>query len=157
MKIIISPAKSLDFETKLPTSQFSIPDFLKESSLINDSLKKRSPNELKSMMKISEKLADLNWKRNNSFKLPFNKENARPSIFTFNGDVYSGLDAFSLSTEKISRSQDSVRILSGLYGVLRPLDLIQAYRLEMGTKLSVNGSSNLYDFWSEKITKKLNE
>ena len=84
MKIIISPAKSLDFETKLPTSQFSIPDFLKESSLINDSLKKRSPNELKSMMKISEKLADLNWKRNNSFKLPFNKENARPSIFTFN-------------------------------------------------------------------------
>ena len=109
------------------------------------------------MMKISEKLADLNWKRNNSFKLPFNKENARPSIFTFNGDVYSGLDAFSLSTEKISRSQDSVRILSGLYGVLRPLDLIQAYRLEMGTKLSVNGSSNLYDFWSEKITKKLNE
>ncbi len=157
MKIIISPAKSLDFETKLPTSQFSIPDFLKESSLINDSLKKRSPNELKSMMKISEKLADLNWKRNNSFTLPFNKENARPSIFTFNGDVYSGLDAFSLSTEKISRSQDSVRILSGLYGVLRPLDLIQAYRLEMGTKLSVNGSSNLYDFWSEKITKKLNE
>ena len=110
----------------MPTSQFSIPDFLKESSLINDSLKKRSPNELKSMMKISEKLADLNWKRNNSFKLPFNKENARPSIFTFNGDVYSGLDAFSLSTEKISRSQDSVRILSGLYGVLRPLDLIQA-------------------------------
>ncbi|MBU87243.1 MAG: hypothetical protein CMC53_04055 [Flavobacteriaceae bacterium] len=157
MKIIISPAKSLDFETKLPTSQFSIPNFLKESSLINESLKKRTPNELKSMMKISEKLADLNWKRNNSFKLPFNTENARPSIFTFNGDVYSGLDAFSLSSEKISRSQDSVRILSGLYGVLKPLDLIQAYRLEMGTKLSVNGSTNLYDFWSQKITKKLNE
>ncbi|SUZ58245.1 uncharacterized protein METZ01_LOCUS11099 [marine metagenome] len=157
MKIIISPAKSLDFEKELPTKGFSIPDFLSESKVINDSLKKRSPSELKSLMSISDKLADLNWNRNNSFKTPFNTDNARPSIFTFNGDVYNGLDAFTLSTEQIKNAQSSLRILSGLYGLLKPLDLIQAYRLEMGTKLNVNGSVNLYDFWKNKITHKLNE
>ena len=157
MKIIISPAKSLDFEKQLPTEEFSIPNFLSESKVINDSLKKRSPGELKSLMSISEKLADLNWNRNNSFKIPFNVDNARPSIFTFNGDVYNGLDAYSLSLDQIKNAQGSLRILSGLYGMLKPLDLIQAYRLEMGTKLNVNGSANLYDFWKNKITKKLNE
>ena len=157
MKIIISPAKSLDFETKLPTKKFSMPDFLEESKSINDSLKKRSPSDLKSLMSISDKLADLNWNRNNNFNTPFNPENARPSIFTFNGDVYSGLDAFTLNLEQILKSQESLRILSGLYGILKPLDLIQAYRLEMGTKLNVNGSNNLYDYWTDKITHKLNE
>ena len=157
MKIIISPAKSLDFEKQLPTEEFSIPNFLSESKVINDSLKKRSPGELKSLMSISEKLADLNWNRNNSFKIPFNVDNARPSIFTFSGDVYNGLDAYSLSLDQIKNAQGSLRILSGLYGMLKPLDLIQAYRLEMGTKLNVNGSANLYDFWKNKITKKLNE
>ena len=157
MKIIISPAKSLDFEKQLPTEEFSIPNFLSESKVINDSLKKRSPGELKSLMSISEKLADLNWNRNNSFKIPFNVDNARPSIFTFNGDVYNGIDAYSLSLDQIKNAQGSLRILSGLYGMLKPLDLIQAYRLEMGTKLNVNGSANLYDFWKNKITKKLNE
>ncbi len=157
MKIVISPAKSLDFETKLPTKKFSMPDFLDESKAINDSLKKRSPSDLKSLMSISDKLADLNWNRNNNFKTPFNPENARPSIFTFDGDVYSGIDAFTLNGEQILKSQDSLRILSGLYGVLKPLDLIQAYRLEMGTKLNVNGSDNLYDYWRDKITQKINE
>lgn len=157
MKIVISPAKSLDFETKLPTKKFSMPDFLDESKAINDSLKKRSPSDLKSLMSISDKLADLNWNRNNNFKTPFNPENARPSIFTFDGDVYSGIDAFTLSAEQILKSQDSLWILSGLYGVLKPLDLIQAYRLEMGTKLNVNGSDNLYDYWRDKITQKINE
>ena len=157
MKIIISPAKSLDFETKLPTKKFSMPDFLEESKSINDSLKKRSPSDLKSLMSISDKLADLNWNRNNNFNTPFNSENARPSIFTFNGDVYSGLDAFTLNLEQILKSQESLRILSGLYGILKPLDLIQAYRLEMGTKLNVNGSNNLYDYWTDKITHKLND
>jgi len=157
MKIIISPAKSLDFEKELPTKGFSIPDFLSESKVINDSLKKRSPGELKSLMNISDKLAELNWDRNNSFKIPFNADNARPSIFTFNGDVYNGLDSFSLSEDQIKIAQGSLRILSGLYGLLKPLDLIQAYRLEMGTKLNVNGSANLYDFWKNKITQKLNE
>ena len=157
MKIVISPAKSLDFETKLPTKKFSMPDFLDESKAINDSLKKRSPSDLKSLMSISDKLADLNWNRNNNFKTPFNPGNARPSIFTFDGDVYSGIDAFTLNAEQILKSQDSLWILSGLYGVLKPLDLIQAYRLEMGTKLNVNGSDNLYDYWRDKITQKINE
>lgn len=157
MKIVISPAKSLDFETKLPTKKFSMPDFLDESKAINDSLKKRSPSDLKSLMSISDKLADLNWNRNNNFKTPFNPENARPSIFTFDGDVYSGIDAFTLNPEQILKSQDSLWILSGLYGVLKPLDLIQAYRLEMGTKLNVNGSDNLYHYWRDKVTQKINE
>ena len=157
MKIVISPAKSLDFETKLPTKKFSMPDFLDESKAINDSLKKRSPSDLKSLMSISDKLADLNWNRNNNFKTPFNPGNARPSIFTFDGDVYSGIDAFTLNAEQILKSQDSLWILSGLYGVLKPLDLIQAYRLEMGTKLNVNGSDNLYDYWRDKITQKIND
>jgi len=108
-------------------------------------------------MSISEKLAELNWNRNNTFKTPFNIENARPSIFTFNGDVYSGLDAFSLSMDQLNQAQKSLRILSGLYGLLKPLDLIQPYRLEMGTKLNVEGSLNLYGFWKNKITNKLND
>jgi cytoplasmic iron level regulating protein YaaA (DUF328/UPF0246 family) len=157
MKIIISPAKSLDFKTELPTKNFSIPNFLSESKKINELLKKKSPSELKSLMSISEKLAELNWNRNNTFKTPFNIENARPSIFTFNGDVYSGLDAFSLSMDQLNQAQKSLRILSGLYGLLKPLDLIQPYRLEMGTKLNVEGSLNLYRFWRNKITNKLND
>jgi hypothetical protein len=157
MKIIISPAKSLDFKTELPTKNFSTPNFLSESKKINELLKKKSPSELKSLMSISEKLAELNWNRNNTFKTPFNIENARPSIFTFNGDVYSGLDAFSLSIDQLNQAQKSLRILSGLYGLLKPLDLIQPYRLEMGTKLNVEGSLNLYGFWKNKITNKLND
>jgi cytoplasmic iron level regulating protein YaaA (DUF328/UPF0246 family) len=157
MKIIISPAKSLDFKTELPIKNFSIPNFLSESKKINELLKKKSQSELKSLMSISEKLAELNWNRNNTFKTPFNIENARPSIFTFNGDVYSGLDAFSLSMDQLNQAQKSLRILSGLYGLLKPLDLIQPYRLEMGTKLNVEGSLNLYGFWKNKITNKLND
>lgn len=157
MKIIISPAKSLDFKTELPIKNFSIPNFLSDSKKINELLKKKSQSELKSLMSISEKLAELNWNRNNTFKTPFNIENARPSIFTFNGDVYSGLDAFSLSMDQLNQAQKSLRILSGLYGLLKPLDLIQPYRLEMGTKLNVEGSLNLYGFWRNKITNKLND
>ena len=157
MKIIISPAKSLDFKTELPIKNFSIPNFLSESKKINELLKKKSPSELKSLMSISEKLAELNWNRNNTFKTPFNIENARQSIFTFNGDVYSGLDAFSLSMDQLNHAQKSLRILSGLYCLLKPLDLIQPYRLEMGTKLNVEGSLNLYGFWKNKITNKLND
>ncbi|MBT3753525.1 MAG: peroxide stress protein YaaA [Flavobacteriaceae bacterium] len=157
MKIIISPAKSLNFQKELPIKDFSIPLFLNDSCVINESLRLHSPKELKNLMGISEKLADLNWKRNINFKTPFNSENARPAIFTFAGDVYNGLDAFSLSLDKVIKAQDSLRILSGLYGLLRPLDLMQPYRLEMGTKLNVKDSSNLYEFWKEKITNKLND
>lgn len=156
MKIIISPAKSLDFQKELPTNDFSIPLFLEDSISINESLKLKSPLQLKNLMSISDKLADLNWQRNNDFKTPFNVKNARPAIFTFDGDVYSGLDAFSLNQNQINKAQESLRILSGLYGFLRPLDLMQPYRLEMGTKLELKNSSNLYEFWKEKITENLN-
>ena len=156
MKIIISPAKSLDFQKELPTNEFSMPLFLDDSISINKTLKLKSTLQLKSLMSISDKLADLNWQRNNDFKTPFDVKNARPAIFTFDGDVYTGLDAFTLNDNKINKAQESLRILSGLYGFLRPLDLMQPYRLEMGTKLELKNSSNLYEFWKEKITKKLN-
>jgi len=154
--MIISPAKSLDFENELPTSEFSMPSFIADSKLINDSLRVKSVKDLKSLMNISDNLASLNWQRNNEFSTPFNVNNSRPCLFTFSGDVYSGIDAKSLSKKQISDAQNSLRILSGLYGLLKPLDLIQAYRLEMGTKLKVNHSKNLYDFWMKKITDKLN-
>ena len=156
MKMIISPAKSLDFENELPTSEFSMPSFIADSKLINDALRDKSVKDLKSLMNISDNLASLNWQRNNEFSTPFNVNNSRPCLFTFSGDVYTGIDAKSLSKKQISDAQNSLRILSGLYGLLKPLDLIQAYRLEMGTKLKVNHSKNLYDFWMKKITDKLN-
>ena len=156
MKVIISPAKSLDFQKELPTNDFTMPLFLDDSISINKFLKLKSPLQLKSLMSISDKLADLNWHRNKGFKVPFNINNARPAIFTFDGDVYNGLDAFTLCERKIKKAQESLRILSGLYGFLRPLDLMQPYRLEMGTKLELKNSSNLYEFWKEKITEKLN-
>jgi cytoplasmic iron level regulating protein YaaA (DUF328/UPF0246 family) len=157
MKIILSPAKSLNFDRDLPTSNFSKCIFLKESKIINASLKLKTPAELTDLMDISQKLADLNWQRNQSWKLPFTTDNARPAIFTFDGDVYGGLDVFSLQTEKLDTLQNKVRILSGLYGILKPLDLIQAYRLEMGTKIAIDNSKNLYEFWKHKITTALNK
>jgi hypothetical protein len=140
MKIIISPAKSLNHVKSLPTSDFSLPDFLNESKSINNVLKTKNPKHLKDLMKISDKIAELNWNRNINFKIPFNSDNARPALFTFDGDVYSGIDAFSLSEDKIKKAQSSLRILSGLYGLLKPLDLMQPYRLEMGTKLPIGSS-----------------
>jgi len=157
MKMVISPAKSLNFESKLPTEQNSNPCFLAEVDRINELLKDKSPAELSQLMKISDKLGKLNWERNQNFKTPFDKNNARPAVYTFDGDVYSGLDIYSLPTEKIKLLQNSLRILSGLYGVLKPLDLIQPYRLEMGTKFPVEKNKNLYDFWKQKITGFLND
>lgn len=157
MKILLSPAKTLNFERTLPIYNFSKCVFLKESKVINAALKLKSPLELKELMSISEKLAHLNWERNQAWKLPFTNDTARPAIFTFDGDVYSGLDVFSLPTEKFDMLQSKVRILSGLYGLLKPLDLIQAYRLEMGTKISINDYNNLYAFWKSKITVALNK
>ena len=156
MKIIISPAKSLNFDKDLPTPDFSFPEFLNESKSINDVLKTKTPKHLKDLMKISDKIAELNWNRNLNFETPFNPNNARPALFTFDGDVYSGIDSFTLSENNIKKAQASLRILSGLYGLLRPLDLMQAYRLEMGTKLAIGSHKNLYDFWNNKITNSLN-
>jgi len=156
MKIVISPAKSLDFESTLPTSHYTEASFLKEANTVHRVLKKKKPKQLSELMDISEKLADLNWQRNQEWATPFTPENARPAVYAFNGDVYVGLDAFSLPAEKLPVLEDKLRILSGLYGLLKPLDLIQPYRLEMGTKLPVGKSKDLYEFWKPKITKALN-
>ena len=156
MKIVISPAKSLDFETTLPTDRYSQPDFLEQAARINKSLVRKRPKALSQLMGISSQLAELNWERNQSFSPPFDPENARPAVFAFDGDVYKGLDAYSLNGEQIERMQEDLRILSGLYGMLRPLDLIQPYRLEMGTSLKVGRKANLYEFWKADLTKALN-
>lgn len=156
MKIVISPAKSLDFETALPTNKHTESIFLKEATTVHRNLKKLKPKKLSDLMDISEKLADLNWKRNQDWTTPFTLENSRQAIYAFNGDVYLGFDAYSLPLEKLDNLQDRLRILSGLYGLLKPLDLIQPYRLEMGTKLPIGKNKNLYEFWKAKITKSLN-
>ncbi|HBI01075.1 MAG TPA: peroxide stress protein YaaA [Flavobacterium sp.] len=158
MKIVISPAKSLDYESPLPTNQSTISCFLKEANMINRQLKKQKPKKLMEMMDISDKLADLNWQRNQERDLDnFTPENSRQAIYAFNGDVYIGLDIKTLPTEKLDVLQDKLRILSGLYGLLKPLDLMQPYRLEMGTKFPIGKSKNLYEFWKTKITKELNK
>ncbi len=157
MKIVLSPAKSLNFDKELPTANHSTTSFLKEAKAIQTVLKQKNPAELSQLMHISEKLADLNWQRNQVWRTPFTPENARPAIFTFDGDVYTGLDAYSIPIEKLVTLQDSLRILSGLYGILKPLDLIQAYRLEMGTKLPIGDNKNLYDFWKPTLVKALNK
>jgi hypothetical protein len=157
MKIVISPAKSLDFETTLPTQEYTNSRFIKESTVINKVIKQKSPKELSELMSISDKLGELNWQRNKNWKTPFTPENARPAIYAFAGDVYIGLNATTIPTEKVTILQEKLRILSGLYGLLKPLDLIQPYRLEMGTKMTVEESKNLYDFWKKKITNSLNK
>ena len=157
MKIVISPAKSLDFESELPTTKFTQPSFLAESEKLNKVLVKKKPKALSELMSISDNLAQLNWERNQNFTVPFTAANARPAVYAFNGDVYNGLDAYSIPEEKLDKLQDTLRILSGLYGVLKPLDLMQPYRLEMGTSLKVGRNKNLYEFWKKTITAHLNE
>ena len=156
MKIVISPAKSLNLDKELPTSLVSEASFLKQAETIQKTLKKKKPKQLMELMDISVKLADLNWQRNQDWQLPFTPENARPAIYTFDGEVYTGLDAYSLPTEQVAILQDKLRILSGLYGVLKPLDLMQAYRLEMGTKLPIGVKKNLHDYWKNTLTEHLN-
>ncbi|WP_397363480.1 peroxide stress protein YaaA [Olleya sp. R77988] len=157
MKLVISPAKSLDFETKIPTTKATESLFLEQSKKLNTLLKKKSPNTLSKLMSISDNLAQLNYNRNQDWTLPFTKDNARQAMYAFNGDVYKGLDAYNIPKDKLELTQNTVRILSGLYGVLKPLDLIQPYRLEMGTKLKIGTKKNLYEFWKKDIVKALNE
>jgi cytoplasmic iron level regulating protein YaaA (DUF328/UPF0246 family) len=157
MKIVISPAKSLNFEKQVPTSKYSEASFLKEARQVNKVLKQRTPKELSELMTISDNLAQLNWQRNQDWKTPFTIQNARPAIYTFDGDVYTGLDAYSIPLDKLDDLQNSLRILSGLYGLLKPLDLMQAYRLEMGTKIPIGESKDLYGFWKPIVTKSLNK
>ena len=158
MKLVISPAKSLNYESELPTTLSTESSFLSEAQQLNTHLKKKSAKALSELMHISPNLGQLNYQRNQDWMLPFTAENARPAIYAFSGDVYRGLDAYTISTSKLESLQNSVRIISGLYGLLKPLDLIQPYRLEMGTKkFPIGGSKNLYQFWSQKVTNALNE
>jgi len=157
MLIVISPAKSLDFKTKPTTSEYTIPEFLTESEKLVAKLQKMSAKKLSELMSISADLGNLNYERYQTWHLPFTPENAKPAVLAFNGDVYEGLNASTLSEEKLKLAKQKLRILSGLYGVLKPLDLIQPYRLEMGTKFGVGRAKDLYGFWGDKITKKIKE
>ena len=157
MKLVLSPAKSLDFETKLPTSKTTECLFLQEAERLNKLLKKKSAKSLSKLMHISDALGQLNYERNQEWEIPFTEDNARPAMYAFNGDVYRGLDAYTIDTKKLDKIENTVRILSGLYGLLKPLDLVQPYRLEMGTKMTVGKNKNLYDFWRKKITQALND
>ena len=156
MKILLSPAKSLDYKSELPTSKISEGCFLNEAQYLNNILREKSPKDLSELMGISSSLGELNYQRNNSWSLPFSSKNARQSIYAFSGDVYRGLDSYTVEEDKIDFMQNSVRIISGLYGLLKPLDLIQPYRLEMGTKMPVDDNKNLYEYWRQKITTQLN-
>ena len=152
MLAILSPAKSLDFESRLPRSSHTIPDFLDDSAQLVDRLRELAPFDISKMMGISDKLAQLNHDRYAAWKAPFSRRNARPAVLAFNGDAYQGLRAHEFSGRDLSWAQRHLRILSGLHGVLRPLDLIQPYRLEMSTRLKTAAGSNLYDFWGERLT-----
>ena len=153
MKILISPAKSLNFEDKVQTSINSKPLFHNDAIKINSELKKESIESLCDLMGISSKLGELNWTRNQDFIKDSNY--SKQAIFAFNGDVYDGLDINSLDNEKHQLVNNIIRILSGLYGILKPFDHIKPYRLEMGSKFSINGNKNLYDFWKSKVTNQL--
>jgi cytoplasmic iron level regulating protein YaaA (DUF328/UPF0246 family) len=155
MLIVISPAKSLDFESPAPIGEFTIPELLEDAEKLMGRLKKMSPKQLSKLMGISANLGELNFQRNQDWHLPFTPGNAKPAVFAFSGDVYQGLQASTLSEENLSQAQEKLRILSGLYGVLKPLDLIQAHRLEMGTELKHYRSKNLYEFWNPVITKEI--
>ena len=157
MKLVISPAKSLNYQSDLPTKLNTNSPFLSEAKQLNTLLKKKSAKALSELMHISPNLGQLNYERNQEWSLPFIAQNARPAIYAFNGDVYRGLDAYTIEESKIEALQQSVRIISGLYGLLKPLDLVQPYRLEMGTKLPVGKSKNLYEFWRQKVTNALND
>ncbi|SIS95566.1 hypothetical protein SAMN05421766_105190 [Zobellia uliginosa] len=156
MKIVISPAKSLDFEKDYPKYKETQPQFLDEAQSLNKVLAKKSPKALSELMGISDNLAQLNYERNQNFEVPFTLKNSRPAIYAFTGDVYQGLDPYTIPSHKMEKLQERLRILSGLYGILRPLDLMQPYRLEMGTQLKVGRKKNLYEFWKKKLTDTLN-
>ena len=155
MKIIISPAKTLDFSTKAATDQYSIPVFIDRSEKLIKELKKYSPPKLEKLMKISPKLANLNYDRFQEWQLPFTQRNSKQALLAFRGEVYTGIDADTMSGEDIDFAQQHLRILSGLYGILCPLDLIQAYRLEMSTPLKNGRNKDLYQFWGETLTNTL--
>lgn len=157
MLILVSPAKTLDFDTPPLTTENTQPDFLSDSQELIDQLKKMPAPKVGKLMKISDKLAQLNSERYKSWQLPLTPENSKQCMFAFQGDVYIGLDASTMKKSDINFAQKHLRILSGLYGMLRPLDLILPYRLEMGTKLNNARGANLYHFWGDNITDSIND
>jgi cytoplasmic iron level regulating protein YaaA (DUF328/UPF0246 family) len=156
MLIVISPAKTLDYETPPTTKKATQPQFLPRSAQLVADARELSPGKIGKLMGISEKLADLNHQRFMNWGEPFDLKNAKQSVLAFKGDVYTGLDADSMSAQDLAFAQKHLRILSGLYGLLRPLDLMQPYRLEMGLKFANSGGKNLYEFWGDDITQALN-
>ena len=157
MLTLLSPAKSLDYESPLPTRKHSEPRLLDRAEELVEVLRDKSVGDLRELMDISQDLAELNVQRYRDFSTPFDPDNARPAVLAFAGDVYTGMDAIGTFGERdFTEANKTVRILSGLYGVLRPLDLMQPYRLEMGTKLSTERGDRLYDFWDDTITDVLN-
>ena len=157
MLIVVSPAKNLDYETAPATMVHSMPDMLDDSAELIQGLKKLAVHDVAGLMKLSDKLAFLNYERFQNWSLPFDESNAKQAVLAFNGDVYTGLDANSFAKKDFNFAQKHFRILSGLYGILRPLDLMQPYRLEMGTKFENTRGKDLYAFWGEKITQAINE
>ncbi len=157
MIITLSPSKGQDFETASPSKKYTKPADLKDSELLIKELRKLKSKQLQELMSISENIVRLNEERNRTFNTPFTTKNAKQAIFAFKGDVYSGLALDKFTEQDYAYAQDHLRILSGLYGCLRPLDLIQPYRLEMKTRLKNDRGENLYQFWDERITKSLNK
>lgn len=156
MLMLISPAKTLDYTTPPTTHQFTQPDFLAESQLLIDVLRQQSPAQIAELMKISDELAVLNVGRYHSWQPAFDPSNAKQAVLAFMGDVYEGLAASSMDQRQLDYLGQHLRILSGLYGLLRPLDLMQPYRLEMGTRLANSRGKNLYEFWGTRITEAIN-
>jgi uncharacterized protein len=157
MIFVLSPAKALDYETPPTVARHTQPDHLDASAELIDILRELSPQEISKLMSLSDQLATLNVARYQEWSRPFSPDNAKQAVLAFNGDVYEGLDAPSLAEKDLEWAQQHLRILSGLYGVLRPLDLMQAYRLEMGTKLQTPAGKTLYAWWGERITDALNK
>jgi uncharacterized protein len=156
MLIVISPAKTLDFDTAPTTRKATQPLLLERAAELVEDARQMSPDDIRELTGVSENIAELNHKRFMNWTVPFDLDNAKQSVLAFKGDVYTGLQADSLSTAQLNYAQQHLRILSGLYGLLRPLDLMQAYRLEMGLRFSNRGGKNLYEFWGQDITNALN-
>ena len=157
MFFVLSPAKNLNEKDPSPVNSFTLPDLLPEAEILMQELRQLAPQQIAELMHVSDKIALLNAERNAAWHTPFTPENAKQAVFMFNGDVYEGIAADTLKPEQIDYLQQHVRLLSGLYGVLRPLDLMQPYRLEMGTAFANTRGKNLYEFWGDKITDLLNQ
>lgn len=157
MLSVISPAKTLDFETPAGTRKSTQPEFLEQAATLVDDARKLEPADIRGLMGVSENIAALNHERFMNWHTPFDRDNAKQAVLAFKGDVYTGLEAETLSAAQLTFAQKHLRILSGLYGVLRPLDLMQAYRLEMGLKFANSGGANLYEFWGDELARSLNK